>query len=381
MNRSLLYPILALPLLALLSGCRTVTVRKVTDGSEAGIRYALPMTVFTVAPDAGAGYTVTEHTLPDSSQTYAIEGRSRFFSYTLETQVEKGLLTRVSLDADRSRLRSRAISSTGAALENYLSERTSQQQSAANEVRKANDALRSARLNVAKAKASLASVEQHPDDDEEIIQAKLELSHAELELQAAEAALQERRSAAERSAGLFNQPAGTARLSPAFFILADSCDLFALGADGIPTGRVELVALKSWGGEPGPQIRLPEAQWPATSAPPAPPSPVRLRTGTTWRVPGFRSGKALFKTGFVSRIGGIETEGILYQREGQSKAIRPGAVEFRLGTNMKDLDIWFLQQKDEFTMTPGNYTLRLPVLPETGTQPLEITLRIEVVDQ
>jgi hypothetical protein len=88
--------------LLLLSACAStqLTVRKVEDGSNEpnGIRYSLPKPFLLVTPSASGDGSLKVDViyLPDTSSTYAIDGRTKRGKYELSVNVKDGLLSKVA---------------------------------------------------------------------------------------------------------------------------------------------------------------------------------------------------------------------------------------------------------------------------------------------
>ena len=94
--------VVAVLLTGLASGCAStqLTVRKVSaEGKEPnGIRYSLPKPFLLITPGAsGDGSLKVEVIyLPDTSNTYAIDGRTKRGKYQLTVNVKDGLLSKVA---------------------------------------------------------------------------------------------------------------------------------------------------------------------------------------------------------------------------------------------------------------------------------------------
>lgn len=149
-------------------GCSTsLTVTKVTQGNRAttnGQRYSLPKPFLLVKPDAEipGGYKVEVVYLPDSDQTYAIAAESRLGAYTLNVQVENGLLEKVEWIMDTGDVAAEAARVTGelakAELERQLKKREEADKEAdesAAERKALEKAVKDAELEVAAAEAEL----------------------------------------------------------------------------------------------------------------------------------------------------------------------------------------------------------------------------------
>jgi hypothetical protein len=88
--------------LLLLSACAStqLTVRKVQDGAKEpnGIRYSLPkpFLLVTPSPSGDGSLKVDVIYLPDTSNTYAIDGRTKRGKYELSVNVKDGLLSKIA---------------------------------------------------------------------------------------------------------------------------------------------------------------------------------------------------------------------------------------------------------------------------------------------
>jgi len=94
--------VVAFTSLLLLSACAStqLTVRKVQDGSQEpnGVRYSLPkpFLLVTPSPSGDGSLKVDVVYLPDSGNTYAIDGRTKRGKYELSVNVKDGLLSKVA---------------------------------------------------------------------------------------------------------------------------------------------------------------------------------------------------------------------------------------------------------------------------------------------
>ena len=88
--------------LFLWSACAStqLTVRKVEDGAKEpnGVRYSLPkpFLLVTPSPSGDGSLKVDVIYLPDTSNTYAIDGRTKRGKYELSVNVKDGLLSKVA---------------------------------------------------------------------------------------------------------------------------------------------------------------------------------------------------------------------------------------------------------------------------------------------
>jgi hypothetical protein len=177
--------------LLLSSACAStqLTVRKVEDGATEpnGVRYSLPkpFLLVTPSPSGDGSLKVDVIYLPDTSNTYAIDGRTKRGKYELSVNVKDGLLSKVAWSQKDA-----AIAAEGLRVATEVAQgELERQQDEANERAKQADAERKA------ADAEIQKLQAELDEKE------LALQLATLEVQSAQAAVdQGDQSAAARTA-------------------------------------------------------------------------------------------------------------------------------------------------------------------------------------
>jgi len=183
---------LAFAILLLSSACAStqLTVRKVEDGAKEepnGIRYSLPkpFLLVTPSPSGDGSLKVDVIYLPDTSNTYAIDGRTKRGKYELSVNVKDGLLSKVAWSQKDAAL---AAESIRVATEVAKGEVERQQDEEKERAKQAEDERKAADAEIEKLQADL--------DEKE-----LALQLATLEVQSAQAAVdQGDQSAAARTA-------------------------------------------------------------------------------------------------------------------------------------------------------------------------------------
>lgn len=362
--------LLPLAAMLLLTACTSIRVRKVKDGSEPGIRYALPTTLIEVRPSEDGRYTVSEHFIADHANTYAVDARTTMGQYTLTVDVEKGLLRKVAAGRDDASLPAKALASTGSAATDYLAGRVKHQAEAEKALRSAEDAVHRAALELKQAQASLAAAEQKPDNEEALAEAQLAVVLAQLELDAANEMLATQRSRAEACAGVLNEPTGEGVWSPAYYVLVDTYDVFT------GTGEVKLVPISAWGAQPGPQIRLRAIETLAGASPA--PDAITLLSGKRWQAAPFKGGRVTLKTRFSAPIGNVDADAIAFTRVADGRRIE-GAVEYLLGPKKQEIMLTLLEKPTaEGALQPGDYLLQIPFTRAESSQSEEVSLTVVV---
>jgi hypothetical protein len=319
--RALSASVVAVLLTGLASGCAStqLTVRKVSaEGKEPnGIRYSLPKPFLLITPGtSGDGSLKVEVIyLPDTSNTYAIDGRTKRGKYELTVNVKDGLLSKVAWSQKDAALVAEGVRVAGeiakGELERQNDEAREREQAAADE-RKAADAeikklesdLDERQLELQLAVIELESAQAAVDQGDQSAAARTALRKAQLARDQARAArdfaeeqLRKARARLEAMPSGFDDSAAKADAtrrsaltpnqslfwSPVLYEIVDDGKTVRLKAVEWRTGLPGATAQK--------QIELRTTAVPKTAAPPRP-SPRMLNPSTRARV--WRQGPLAF---------------------------------------------------------------------------------------
>lgn len=97
----------------LLGGCVTQVTGELATETSQGFRYALPIPVLKVTPQADGTMAVEVFYIPDPKNTYVLQAKSIVGAYTLEVKTNQGLLDTVTFNPDATGVADQAISSYG----------------------------------------------------------------------------------------------------------------------------------------------------------------------------------------------------------------------------------------------------------------------------
>lgn len=100
-------------------GCTSVSVKKVENESDCGIRYSLPKPHLLVTPQLDGSLEVDVVMLPNPDETYTVCSWSVFATHDLTLKTENGILTKADWTGDSSAVAADAAKASGGIVASY----------------------------------------------------------------------------------------------------------------------------------------------------------------------------------------------------------------------------------------------------------------------